>query len=39
VKWVQGRDYVLEGRVMTDRVAIRVLGPDGKTVVAECSDV
>lgn len=39
VKWAHGRDYVLEGRVMTDRVAVRVLGPDGKTVVAECSDV
>ena len=38
-KWTPGTEYVLEGRVMTDRVAVSLLAADGKTVLANCPDV
>jgi len=38
-KWTRDKEYVLEGQVMTDRIALRVFEADGKTLVAECPDV
>jgi len=34
-----GSEYVLEGKVDIDRVAVRVLAADGRTVLTECPDV
>lgn len=39
VKWAPDREYVLEGKVDIDRVAVRVLSADGETVLTECPDV
>jgi hypothetical protein len=33
--WEAGRAYVLEGKVATDRVSVRLLSADGQTVVSE----
>ncbi len=38
-KWSRGGEYVLEGEVMVDRVAMRVLAADRTTVIAECPAV
>jgi len=39
LQWKRGEQYVVEGEVMTDRVAVRVLAEDGKTVLSECPAV
>ena len=38
-RWTPGLAYVLEGIVMTDRVAVRVLAADGTTSLVQCPDV
>ena len=37
--WSRGTEYILLGEVMTDRVAMRVLEADAKTLVSECPAV
>jgi len=34
-RWTPGTPYVLEGKVVTDRVTVRLLSGDGRTVVSE----
>ena len=38
-EWKPGESYVLEGLVVTDRVAVKLLSDDGKTVVCESPEV
>ena len=35
LKWTRGTEYVLEGEVMTDRVAVRLYAANGTTLLAE----
>ncbi len=37
--WQPGQEYLLEGTVMTDRVAVRVKTADGETVLAASPDI
>ena len=38
-KWETGRPYVLEGLVQTDRIAVRLLAADGKSLISESPEV
>ena len=38
-KLAAGAEYVLEGEVMTDRVAARLFAADGKTLLTQSPDV
>jgi len=38
-KWAPGADYVLQGEVMTDRVALKLFAADGKTPIASSPDI
>lgn len=38
-EWQPGGSYVLEGLVVTDRVAVRLLSSDGKTAICESPEV
>ena len=38
-KWKPGESYVLEGLVVTDRVAVRLLSADGRTAICESPEV
>jgi hypothetical protein len=39
LQWTRDTEYVLEGEVMVDRVAVRLYAADGKTLLAECPAV
>lgn len=39
LQWERETEYVVEGEVMTDRVAVRLLAADGTTVLTECPAV